>query len=93
MKRPPREVPKISLIGEIFVRRDALSRQYLTESLAEKGFATICAPIAEWVLYTDYLVDKGLADYKMSKREKLQFLLRKKFMPWAQVSYRGLVPW
>jgi predicted nucleotide-binding protein (sugar kinase/HSP70/actin superfamily) len=80
MKRPPREVPKISLIGEIFVRRDALSRQYLTESLAEKGFATICAPIAEWVLYTDYLVDKGLADYKMSKREKLQFLLRKKFM-------------
>jgi predicted CoA-substrate-specific enzyme activase len=80
MKRPPREVPTISLIGEIFVRRDALSRQYLTERLADKGFATICAPIAEWVLYTDYLVDKGLADYKMSKREKLQFLLRKKFM-------------
>jgi predicted nucleotide-binding protein (sugar kinase/HSP70/actin superfamily) len=80
MKRPPREVPTISLIGEIFVRRDALSRQYLTESLAEKGFATICAPIAEWILYTDYLVDKGLVDYKMSKREKLAFLLKKKFM-------------
>jgi predicted nucleotide-binding protein (sugar kinase/HSP70/actin superfamily) len=80
MKSPPREVPTISLIGEIFVRRDALSRQYLTERLAEKGFATICAPIAEWILYTDYLVDKGLVDYKMSKREKLQFLLRKKFM-------------
>ena len=80
MKRPPREVPTISLIGEIFVRRDGLSRQYLTESLAEKGFATICAPVAEWVLYTDYLVDKGLADYKMSKREKLEFMLRQKFM-------------
>jgi len=80
MKRPIEEVPIISLIGEIFVRRDALSRQYLTERLAEKGFATTCSPIAEWALYTDYLVDKGLIEYTMSKMEKLQFLLKKKFM-------------
>jgi predicted nucleotide-binding protein (sugar kinase/HSP70/actin superfamily) len=80
MQRPPQEVPTISLIGEIFVRRDALSRQYITERLAEKGFATLCAPIAEWILYTDYLVEKGLGYYKMSKKERLQFMLRKKFM-------------
>ncbi len=80
LKRPPNEVPTISLVGEIFVRRDGLSRQYLTESLAEKGFATICSPVAEWVLYSDYLVDKGLVDYTMSKMEKLRFLLKKKYM-------------
>lgn len=80
MKRPPEEVPTISLVGEIFVRRDALSRQHLTERLAEKGFATICSPIAEWVLYSDYLVDKGLLDYKISKMEKLAFLLKKQYM-------------
>lgn len=80
VKRPSKEVPVISLIGEIFVRRDALSRQYITERLAEKGFATTCAPIAEWILYTDYLVEKGLNDYKMTPKERLQFLLRKKFM-------------
>jgi len=80
MKRPPQKVPTISLIGEIFVRRDALSRQYITERLAEKGFATTCAPVAEWILYTDYLVDKELSDHKMSKKERLQFYLRKKFM-------------
>jgi predicted nucleotide-binding protein (sugar kinase/HSP70/actin superfamily) len=80
LKRPIKEVPTISLIGEIFVRRDALSRQYLTQRLAKKGFATVCSPIAEWVLYTDYLVDKGLVDYKLTKKEKLQFILRKKFM-------------
>jgi predicted nucleotide-binding protein (sugar kinase/HSP70/actin superfamily) len=68
------------MVGEIFVRRDALSRQYLTEQLAEKGFATICSPIAEWALYSDYLVDKGLVDYSMSKREKLTFLLKKHYM-------------
>ena len=75
MKHPPKEVPTISIVGEIFVRRDELSRQYLTERLAEKGFATICSPIAEWALYADYLVDKGLVESAMSIREKLSFLL------------------
>ncbi len=80
LKHPPEAVPTISLVGEIFVRRDELSRQYLTERLAKKGFATICSPIAEWALYSDYLVDKGLVDYNMSIREKLLFLLKKRYM-------------
>ncbi|MCP4370604.1 MAG: activase [Deltaproteobacteria bacterium] len=80
MKRPPGEVPIISLTGEIFVRRDSLSRQFLTEELAKKGFASICSPIAEWVYYSDYLVEKGLTDYQMTKKEKLAFFIRKKFM-------------
>lgn len=91
MKLPPKEVPTISLIGEIFVRRDALSRQYLTERLAEKGFATICSPIAEWILYTDYLVDKELVDYKMSKIERLEFLIRKKFMRHYEKSLKTIM--
>ncbi len=61
LKRPPHQVPHITLAGEIFVRKDGLSRQYLTEYLAAKGFAAVCAPIAEWVLYTDYIIAKGLA--------------------------------
>jgi len=80
LKRPPETVPTISLVGEIFVRRDALSRRYLTEYLADKGFATTCSPVAEWILYSDYLVDKGLVEYRMSKMEKLAFLLKKRSM-------------
>jgi predicted nucleotide-binding protein (sugar kinase/HSP70/actin superfamily) len=80
LKRPPETVPTISLVGEIFVRRDALSRRYLTEHLADKGFATTCSPIAEWILYSDYLVDKGLVEYRMSKMEKLAFILKKRSM-------------
>jgi predicted nucleotide-binding protein (sugar kinase/HSP70/actin superfamily) len=80
LKYPPETVPTISIVGEIFVRRDELSRQYLTERLAEKGFAVICSPIAEWALYADYLVDKGLVDHSMSIREKLSFLLKKIYM-------------
>ena len=80
LKRPARDVPTIALVGEIFVRRDGLSRQYITERLAGKGFATICAPVAEWIIYTNYLVEKGLVDCKMSKTEKMAFMFRKKTM-------------
>ncbi|MBN1930380.1 MAG: activase [Desulfobacterales bacterium] len=80
LQRSVKDVPVISLAGEIFVRRDGLSRQYLTERLAKRGFATICSPVAEWILYSDYLVERGLVDYTMTKMGKLKFWARKKFM-------------
>ncbi|MBE9543346.1 MAG: activase, partial [Proteobacteria bacterium] len=80
VKRDPDKVPTILLTGEIFVRRDAISRQYLMENLAEKGFATICSPITEWIHYSDYLVEKGLTGYQMTKMEKLVLMVRKKIM-------------
>jgi predicted CoA-substrate-specific enzyme activase len=79
LKRPSETVPTITLSGEIFVRRDALSRQYLTERLAEKGFATSCSPVAEWVLYCNYMVDAGLSAESMTMKEKLEFKIRNKF--------------
>ena len=74
------EVPLVLLTGEIFVRRDALSRQFITERLAANGIATLCSPIAEWILYSDYLRDNGLVHYDLSKMDKLEFMLKKKFM-------------
>jgi predicted nucleotide-binding protein (sugar kinase/HSP70/actin superfamily) len=79
LKRPPVAVPKIFLAGEIFVRRDALSRQYLTERLAEQGFATICSPVSEWMLYADFLVKSGRADCKPTLLEYLKFLLHNRY--------------
>ncbi|MEA3428273.1 MAG: acyl-CoA dehydratase activase-related protein, partial [Thermodesulfobacteriota bacterium] len=80
MKLPPKEVPVICLIGEIFVRRDSISRQYLTRRLAKSGFATVCSPVAEWILYSDYIMDKGFTEHKMSIMEKLAFGIKKKYM-------------
>ena len=79
LKRPPETVPTITLSGEIFVRRDALSRQYITERLAEKGFATSCSPVAEWILYCNYMVDEGFSAKFMTMKEKLKFKMRNKF--------------
>ncbi len=79
LKQPARDVPLITLSGEIFVRRDALSRQYLTERLAEMGFATVCSPVAEWVLYCNYMVDAGLNPENMTFLEKMKLKIRNKF--------------
>ncbi len=78
MKRSLRQTPIISLIGEIFVRRDGLSRQYITEHLAEKGFATVCAPVAEWLNYADWLVDTGINNGRKTLRDKIAIKLKRR---------------
>lgn len=80
MLRQVSDVPVISLVGEIFVRRDALSRQMITEKLACQGFATICSPVTEWLLYADYLVEKNIIRHGLSYWEKIKFLLTKKYV-------------
>ncbi|HAS83863.1 MAG TPA: activase [Verrucomicrobia bacterium] len=80
LKRPCSEVPLISLTGEIYVRRDGLSRQTLTERLAEHGFAVICTPVTEWMHYTDYLLSRGMSDHVLSITGRLGYLARRLFM-------------
>ncbi len=80
LKRPCEDVPVILLTGEIFVRRDALSRQNITEHLAQKGFATLCSPIAEWLHYIDYLDDHINQPPGLSLMGKIGQTLRRKAM-------------
>ncbi|MEW5910517.1 MAG: acyl-CoA dehydratase activase-related protein, partial [Thermodesulfobacteriota bacterium] len=80
LKAPPDQIPVIALVGEIFVRRDHLSRQFITETLAEKGFATVCSPIAEWMRYSDYTVKKGLSTYTLDLKGKIGFFIKELHM-------------
>ncbi len=52
------EAKVVTLVGEIFVRHDDLSRRYITRRLADKGFVTKVSPIHEWMYYIDYMVQK-----------------------------------
>jgi predicted CoA-substrate-specific enzyme activase len=79
LRQPRQTIPVVTLAGEIFVRRDELSRQFLTERLAEKGFATVCSPVAEWVLYCNYMVDKGLNPDNLSVFDRFKLKIRNKF--------------
>jgi predicted nucleotide-binding protein (sugar kinase/HSP70/actin superfamily) len=47
--------------------------------LAEKGFATVCAPVAEWVHYCNYLVDHGFNQDPMTAMQKFKLKLRNFF--------------
>jgi len=87
----PEQVPTILLTGEIFVRRDGLSRQYLTERLAENGFAVTCSPVSEWIRYSDFMVGVDGHWDKMKLGEKLKFFLRQKFMNLYEKRLSGLL--
>ncbi len=80
LKRPVAQVPTIALTGEIFVRRDSLSRRYLTTMLAKRGFAVVCSPVAEWVHYCSFLMDHGIVADRLTGIDKLKFILRKNVM-------------
>lgn len=58
--RPFSELPKISLIGEIYVRHDPIALQQLIERLAERGFVVRTAPNSEWIKYVDWLIKTGV---------------------------------
>jgi len=78
--RPRPAIPVIALVGEIFVRRDNLSRQQLTEKLAKRGFAVICSPVGEWILYTNYLVKNNIVRHHFSGFDRIKFLLVEQYV-------------
>jgi predicted CoA-substrate-specific enzyme activase len=80
LKRKPEEIPTILLTGEIFVRHDDLSRQYLIEKLADQGFATKVASVMEWIYYTDLCNKNGWVDITLSAKEKAALFLRSTWM-------------
>jgi predicted nucleotide-binding protein (sugar kinase/HSP70/actin superfamily) len=60
MRVPYQELPKIALVGEIYVRHDPLSRQRIIERLAQRGFAVRTSKVSEWIKYTDWLNKKAI---------------------------------
>ena len=73
----------VYIIGEIFVRHDGISRRYINERLAEKGFATKVGPTMEWMYYIDYLFQNKLNVLPHSFKE----ILKNKAKHAIQVKY------
>ena len=60
LKMPYEEIPKISLIGEIYVRNDPISLQQLVENMADRGFIVRTSQTSEWIKYVDWLIKHGI---------------------------------
>ena len=64
LMQPYEAIPKISLVGEIYVRHDPISLQNLVERMAERGFIVRTAQNSEWMKYLDWLINNKILGKK-----------------------------
>jgi predicted CoA-substrate-specific enzyme activase len=62
LKQPYHEIPKLSLVGEIYVRNDPISLQQLVERMADQGFIVRRSKVSEWVKYLDWIARRHIED-------------------------------
>jgi len=97
--RRPEETPSVLITGEIYVRSDNLSRQFLVERLAEHGFTAKVSSVLEWVYYTDWCYRKGLSAERPGLKGKARLFLRHTWMRGYErtlkkiMSRSGLIPY
>jgi predicted nucleotide-binding protein (sugar kinase/HSP70/actin superfamily) len=78
-KQEIRDAVRISLVGEVYVRRDAFSRQGIIRLLADHGALVRVAPLSEWLYYSEYCVRNDLSN-RVSWTAKLNALIKNLFM-------------
>lgn len=49
-----KEIPWISMVGEIYVRCDPFANDFIIEKFEKRGIGVRFAPFMEWIEYTDY---------------------------------------
>ncbi len=76
LRYPLREAKKVSLMGEIFVRRDCFSSGDLRERLAKRDIVVRQAHVFEWLTYCDYNVKLGVYESKFNLLEQAEFSVK-----------------
>ncbi|MFH0821589.1 MAG: acyl-CoA dehydratase activase [Pseudomonadota bacterium] len=79
LKIPYEEMPKISLIGEIYVRTDPISLQNLVEKMADKGFVVRTSQVSEWIKYVDWLIKTGIEGDSANLPFWIRYLVKRHF--------------
>ena len=88
VKRSLKDTPVVLLTGEIFVRHDDISRQFIVEKLAQKGFATKVSSVIEWVYYTDWCFKNRITDACYGWKERLSLFVRSRLMKKYERTFR-----
>ena len=98
LKTKLKDAKTISLIGEIYVRKEEFSLGGIIEELAERGFVVRTAPISEYIYYSNYLLKKKKLDEDYSLFDKTKIILKDKFQNFLErkikraLSKSNLVP-
>ena len=91
LKRRPEEVPVVSLVGEIFVRRDEFSRKNIVDYLENRGFMVRVAPVTEFMAYTSYVVNQGLGERRFSAKEEIKMHLTARIKEWWERRIKSIL--
>ena len=75
LKMKLHDAPTVSVMGEIFVRRDAFSNKNIAKRLAEKGFIARTAHLSEWLYYLTYMINNKLHIPEYTMLGWLEFLV------------------
>ncbi|MDG5815743.1 acyl-CoA dehydratase activase [Chitinispirillales bacterium ANBcel5] len=76
LKYPLKKAKMVSLLGEIFVRRDNFSCQNLIYRLSQRDIIVKRAPVFEWLEYCDYNVREGIFEADFTLKDKVEFKTR-----------------
>ncbi|MDF1536735.1 MAG: acyl-CoA dehydratase activase [bacterium] len=88
-KTPMDEATKVTLTGEVYVRKDGLSCQSLVERFAAKGVITRTTPIYEWFLYTLYLIIGSCNPVPSTSRERVEAFLKDRYVKSLEKKIHG----
>jgi len=72
LREPLKKAKVVSLIGEIYVRREEYSRLDLIKKLSDKGFVVKCAPLTEVIYYSNYLICKNSKAIRSSLCDRIR---------------------
>jgi predicted CoA-substrate-specific enzyme activase len=81
----------IALVGEMYVRRDHFSHNYLNKQFAEKGFILKDSYLTEWLFYIDYLLKMKLLEPDTSLKKKYERLIRAAYMRYAEFRIKKIL--
>jgi predicted CoA-substrate-specific enzyme activase len=91
LRHDPRNVPVVSLVGEIFVRRDEFSRKNIVDYLEGHGFAVKVAPIAEYMCYGNFVINSGLGEREFTLGEQLKMKLTAQVQQWWERRIKSIM--
>jgi predicted CoA-substrate-specific enzyme activase len=74
LKRKLEDIPRVLIVGEIYVRRDDFAVDELVGMFSSKGIMAKIASIGEWIHYLDFV-----REYDLKKRLKLKAPLARPF--------------
>jgi predicted nucleotide-binding protein (sugar kinase/HSP70/actin superfamily) len=74
LKRKLEDIPRVLIVGEIYVRRDDFAVDELVGLFSSKGIMAKIASIGEWIHYLDFV-----REYDLKKRLKLKSPLARPF--------------